>query len=380
MDKKRIVFLTATRADFGKLKSLIEILQHTDVFEIHIFATGMHMDGKFGYTVREIEKCGYQNIYKYINHDGGGSMDITLSRTIEGFANYIRLIQPDLIVVHGDRIEALAGATVGALNNILVAHIEGGELSGTVDELIRHAVSKLSHTHFVANEEAMIRLVQMGEKSNTIFVIGSPDLDAMKSDTLPSIDDVKRHYEIPFEDYAISMFHPVTTEFHKMDQYAEEYVKALEACNCNFIVIYPNNDSGSDFILSEIRKLEGNERFRIFPSVRFEPFLSMMENAKFIVGNSSAGIREAPFYGVPTVNVGTRQNGRTKNPNIIHTGYSKNEILNGIEEALHLQIEPISLFGDGQSDKLFLEIISKDFFWQTAKQKVFSDVLASEAI
>lgn len=133
MNRYKIVFLTGTRADFGKVKSLIEILLHSNLFEIHIFATGMHMDKKYGLTVREIEKCGYKNIFKYINHDSGSSMDITLSRTIEGFANYIHLIQPDLIVVHGDRVEALAGATVGALNNILVAHIEGGEVSGTVD-------------------------------------------------------------------------------------------------------------------------------------------------------------------------------------------------------------------------------------------------------
>jgi UDP-N-acetylglucosamine 2-epimerase (hydrolysing) len=379
MNKNKIVFLTGTRADFGKVKSLIEILQNSDLFEIHIFATGMHMDSKYGLTVHEIEKCGYKNIFKYINHDAGALMDITLSRTIEGFANYIHLVQPDLIVVHGDRVEALAGATVGALNNILVAHIEGGEVSGTVDELIRHAVSKLSHTHFVANEEAKMRLVQMGERSESVFVIGSPDMDAMKSDTLPSINEVKRYYEIPFDDYAISMFHPVTTEFNKMDKYADDYMKALEESNCNFILIYPNNDSGSDFILSKILKLEGRERFRIFPSVRFEAFLSMMENAKFIVGNSSAGIREAPFYGVPTVNVGTRQNGRTKNSNIIHTGYGKNDILRGIEKALQLEVEPISLFGDGKSDELFLEIVSTDFFWNTSKQKVFADVLAFQS-
>ena len=379
MNRNKIVFLTGTRADFGKVKSLIEILQNTDLFEIHIFATGMHMNNKYGLTVREIEKCGYSNIFKYINHDAGSSMDITLSRTIEGFANYVHLIQPDLIVVHGDRIEALAGATVGALNNILVAHIEGGEISGTVDELIRHAVSKLSHTHFVANEEAKVRLVQMGERSESVFVIGSPDLDAMKSDVLPSITEVKNYYEIPFDRYAISMFHPVTTEFNKMDKYAEEYIKALDESNYNYIVIYPNNDSGSDFILSEIRKIEGKERFRIFPSVRFEAFLSMMENADFIVGNSSAGIREAPFYGVPTVNVGTRQNGRTKNKNIIHTSYNKNDILAGIKRASQVTVEPISLFGDGKSDHLFLEIVSQDYFWNTSKQKVFTDALALES-
>ncbi|HNL82648.1 MAG TPA: UDP-N-acetylglucosamine 2-epimerase, partial [Chitinophagaceae bacterium] len=115
---KKIVFLTGTRADFGKLKSLIEISNKN--FEVHLFATGMHMDKKYGYTVKEIEKCGYKNIFKFINHDASSMMDITLSRTIEGFANYIHLVQPDLIIIHGDRIEALAGATVGALNNILV--------------------------------------------------------------------------------------------------------------------------------------------------------------------------------------------------------------------------------------------------------------------
>ncbi len=224
---KKIIFLTGTRADFGKLKSLIAILNRQPQFEVHLFATGMHLDKKYGFTVHEIEKCGYPNIYKYINHDTESMMDITLSRTIEGFANYVRMIQPDLIIVHGDRVEALAGATVGALNNILVAHVEGGELSGTVDELIRHAVSKLSHTHFVANAEAKHRLMQMGECEASIHIIGSPDMDVMLSEHLPSLEEVKEHYEIPFEKYAISIFHPVTTEIENMDEYAAAYVAAI---------------------------------------------------------------------------------------------------------------------------------------------------------
>jgi UDP-N-acetylglucosamine 2-epimerase (hydrolysing) len=371
--KRKISFLTGTRADFGKLKSLIEVLRNSKLFEVHIFVTGMHMDKKYGYTVHEIEKCGYDNIFKYINNDCGSSMDITLSRTIEGFGNYVRLIEPDLIVVHGDRLEALAGATVGAFNNILVAHIEGGELSGTVDELIRHAVSKLSHTHFVANEEAKKRLQQMGERPESIFIIGSPDMDAMKSDVLPTIKEVKDYYEIPFENYAISMFHPVTTEVDEMDQYAEEYVSALEESGCNYIVIYPNNDSGSGFILSKIKRLERKPNFKVFPSVRFESFLSMMKNTQFIIGNSSAGIREAPFYGIPTVNVGSRQNGRTKNAHIIHTGYCRHQILEGIKTALKAKVPPVSLFGDGASNRFFSEIIAKVNFWETPKQKTFSD-------
>ena len=375
-DKKKIVFLSGTRADFGKLKSLIEILRNNDMFEVHIFVTGMHMDKKYGYTVHEIEKCGYENIFKYINNDAGSSMDLMLSRTIEGFAKYIHLIEPDLIVVHGDRLEALAGATVGAFNNILVAHIEGGELSGTIDELIRHAVSKLSHTHFVANHEAKMRLQQMGEVSDNIYVIGSPDMDAMKSDSLPSLQEVLSYYEIPFEKYAVSMFHPVTTEFDKMDAYAESYTSALEESGCNYIVIYPNNDNGSDFILTKLKRLEKNSAFKVFPSVRFEAFLSMLENAEFIVGNSSAGIREAPVYGVPTVNVGTRQNGRTINRNIIHTGYAKEQIIVGINKALTSTVPKTSLFGSGSSSVFFSEIIAGIDFWNIPKQKVFADKIA----
>ncbi len=370
---KKIVFLTGTRADFGKIKSLIEIARCNPDFEVHIFATGMHMDKKYGYTVIELEKYGYDNIYKYINHDTESAMDITLSRTIEGFANYIRLVEPDLIIIHGDRIEALAGATVGALNNILVAHIEGGELSGTVDELIRHAVSKLSHVHFVANKEAKTRLKQMGENDASIFVIGSPDMDAMLHKPLPAWQDVKQKYEIPFDDFFISMFHPVTTEFDQMDENAAQYIDSLEESNLNFIAIYPNNDKGSDFILKKLNRLSNNSRFKIYPSLRFEAFLVLMKHSKAVVGNSSAGIREAPFYGIPTVNVGTRQSGRTNNPDIINTSYKREDIIKGILKAVTQKITPRVLFGDGKSDEKFIGIISNDLFWNIPKQKVFTD-------
>lgn len=376
--RKKIVFLTGTRADFGKLKSLINILNKEEAFEVLIFATGMHMDHQYGFTVREIEKCGYSNIFKYINHNGGPSMDIILSRTIEGFAHYVHQVKPDLIVVHGDRTEALAGSTVGALNNILVAHIEGGEVSGTVDELIRHAVSKLSHLHFVANEEAKTRLVQMGERQENIYIIGSPDMDVMLGNQLPEWSDVAKSYEIPFSKFCISLFHPVTTEVDEMEEYAEQYIAALEATGLNFIVIYPNNDKGSGFIFNKLKRLQVNPKFRLFPSVRFEAFLVMMKSAHFIIGNSSAGIREAPYYGIPTVNVGTRQNGRTRNLQIIHTGYKKDEILKGIERALSLQVKPTALFGGGKSDVLFLEKLKSPDFWKTSKQKLFADYAATD--
>ena len=178
---RHILFLTGTRADFGKLKPLIEATSRTPGLKTSIFATGMHMLARYGATVHEIRKAGFRNIFTYINQDGSRAtqMDLVLATTVQGIAHYVRENPPDLLVVHGDRIETLAGAIVGALNNILVAHIEGGELSGTIDELIRHAVTKLSHLHFVANRVARNRLLQMGERSESVFTIGSPDVDVM---------------------------------------------------------------------------------------------------------------------------------------------------------------------------------------------------------
>jgi UDP-N-acetylglucosamine 2-epimerase (hydrolysing) len=141
----------------------------------------------------------------------------------------------------------------------------------------------------------------------------------------------------------------------------------------NYVLIYPNNDKGADLIFSRIKHLRTNPKFRLFPSVRFEAFLVMLKNAQFIIGNSSAGIREAPYYGIPTINVGTRQQGRTRNDAIIHTAYNKKEILKGVEKALSTQVAPTTLFGTGNSNVLFLEKLLSAGFWKTPKQKMFAD-------
>jgi len=370
-NKKKIAFLTGTRADFGKIKSLLQILQNNDEFEPYIFVTGMHLQKEYGYTLIEIEKCEFKNISTFQNFTNEATMDLTLSKTIEGFSAYVKEVSPDLIVVHGDRVEALAGAIVGSLNNILVAHIEGGELSGTIDELIRHSVSKLSHIHFVSNESAKTRLLQMGEIPNSIFVIGSPDVDIMFSNKLPTIDVVKKYYEIAFENYGVAMFHPVTTEFDNMKEYAQNFVEALLEDDKNYVVIYPNNDLGSKLILEEYQKLEGNLRFRVFPSVRFEYFLTLLKNANFIIGNSSAGIREAPYYNIKTINIGSRQENRAVHNHIINTSYDKNEILKGIQLECIIKKEEQPKFGDGNSAVQFMSCLKSESLWMINHQKQF---------
>ncbi len=376
MDRKKILFLTGTRADFGKLKSLISITQESKNFEAYIFATGMHLNSKYGKTIDEIYKAGYKNIFPFINHDRVEHMDRTLAKTIDGFSHYVAELKPDLIVVHGDRVEALAGAIVGSLNNILVAHIEGGEISGTIDEHIRHSISKMSHIHLVANSEAKKRLLQLGESKDSIFIIGSPDLDLMRPESLPNIFVVKSYYEIRFNEYAILMFHPVTTEYNNIREQIRVVVDSVIESGLNFVVIYPNNDLGSDEILNEYKRLEGNERFKTFPSLRFEYFLQLMRNSLFMIGNSSSAIMEAPYYDIPAIDIGNRQLNRAKLQTLFHVNFDKRSIMDAIKRALKYPKGERILserFGDGRSDRKFLELLNSDEMWSISHQKQFCD-------
>ena len=372
---KKILFLTGTRADFGKIKSLIAVLEAHQDFEVYVFVTGMHLQKEYGYTLIEIERCDFKNVHTFENHTHETTMDLTLAKTIEGLSSYCKVEHPDMIVVHGDRVETLAGAIVGSLNNILVSHIEGGELSGTVDELIRHSVSKLSHIHFVSNDAAARRLLQMGEMQSSIYTIGSPDVDIMFSDNLPSLNIAKDYYEIPFEQYAVVMFHPVTTEVNEMEHYADDFVKALLEDHHNYVVIYPNNDLGSQYIIERYKRLKDHPRFRVFPSLRFEYFLTLLKNAQFIIGNSSAGIREAPYYGIPIINIGTRQQNRALQADIVNIDYHKNSISIALEaiDDHHLKSSSFHDFGQGNSAYLFLNSLLDPTLWATNHQKQFRD-------
>ncbi len=371
---KKILFLTSTRADFGKMKSLIYKAEQEEYLSCHIFVTGMHMLRKYGMTAKEVVDAGFQSIYKYVNQNAQDSMDIILAKTIHGLSDYVKELQPDMIVIHGDRVETMAGAIVGALNNILVAHVEGGEVSGTIDELIRHSVTKMSHIHFVCNDSAKARLVQLGELLSSIFVIGSPDLDVMISSELPNLEETKSRYQIDFKEYALFIYHPVTTDIPNLKENIHNTIEALIESQKNYIVIYPNNDHGTEIILEELKQLHANRRFKIFPSLRFECFLTLLKHSNFMIGNSSAVVREAPFYGLPSINLGSRQNNRAKAKTIIHCREIKSDILSSIQSIENICSEKITEFGRGDSDKRFIAVLRSTATWEISKQKTFVDI------
>lgn len=380
-NKKHILFVTGTRADFGKIKSLISAVEGSEDFHYTIFITGMHTLEKYGNTFLDVQSC-FKHTFVYLNQSSSPSMERILADTIHGLSKYLTENKYDMIVVHGDRVETLASAIVGSFKNILVTHIEGGEVSGTIDEIIRHSTSKLSHFHLVANTGAKNRLIQMGEQENSIKVIGSPDIDIMLSDKLPSIEEVKRHYEIPFSEYAVSTFHPVTTEVEKIKEHCDELMLAMEESNKNYVIIYPNNDMGAEKIFQVYENFNSNPRFKFYPSIRFEYFLTLLKNSKFIIGNSSAGIREAPVYGISTINIGTRQNRRYCSGTIANVSPEKKEILEAIasvnkREKVKDQFD--YNFGAGKSASEFLKFISDEKIWKMDIQKSFVDIELNRA-
>lgn len=375
MNQKKVVFVTGTRADYGKMKSLMLALESRSEFEVYIFVCGMHLSKTFGSTYEEVLKDGYANVHVAYGLDHSYDASMNLGNTISYMSGYIDHVEPDMIIVHGDRMDALAGAVVGALHNVMVGHIEGGEVSGTVDESIRHAISKFAHVHFVCTEEARNRLIQLGEEASRIYIIGSPDIDIMTSDDLPSLADAKARYEIPFDSYGILMYHPVTTEYNSISEKIREVVNAIIESNRNYIVVYPNNDLGSEIILHEYERLLNIKRIRMFPSIRFEFFLTLLKYADFMIGNSSAGVREAGIYGIPTIDIGTRQKGRYHTDtvkNIVHVNEVKKDIIDAIQYVSSLSYETHE-FGDGKSTDRFLELVENADFWNTAIQKHFVD-------
>lgn len=370
--KRSLLFVTGTRADFGKLEPLA-IKARDAGFQVTFFVTGMHMLDSYGLTKLEVNRLEGVTVHEFVNQKEGDPQDLVLAATVTGFSAFVAQQQPDLIILHGDRVEALACALVAATNYIRSAHIEGGEVSGTIDEIFRHCNSKLAYCHFVSSDQAAQRVKSLGEPEELIFAIGSPELDFHANDSGVAIDEVLSHYDIPFNDYGICIFHPVTSEAASMAEQAQSLYGALEASNRNFVLILPNNDPGSSAIIDVINAMPA-ERFRVIPSMRFSYFSELMKNANALIGNSSAGVREAPFLGIPSLDVGSRQTDRSLSSSV-HAcdAMNKSAILDFIDTQWGVNHQPHTGYGEGQAASRFVQTLSDESFWQHSMQKRFRD-------
>ena len=369
---RHLLFLTGTRADFGKLEPLATAARDAG-HKVTFFVTGMHLMDRYGLTRNEVRRMPGVAVHEFVNQAEGDPQDLILARTVTGFSDFVRQTRPDLIVLHGDRIEALAGALVAATNYVRSAHVEGGEVSGTIDEVFRHCNTKLCTHHFVSSEAAARRVRALGEPSQTIHPIGSPELDFHARPSGVTLEEVRARYAIPFVDYGIVAFHPVTSEQATIGNQAAQLFSALEASNRAFVTIAPNNDPGSVAIFKVLETLPP-ARFRLLPSMRFGHFSELMKNAACMIGNSSAGVREAPFLGLPSLDIGSRQTNRSDAPSVTACeAADRQAILDFLATHWGRQSIPHDGFGQGSAAGRFVETIARPDFWTLSLQKAFRD-------
>jgi len=336
---RKVAVITGTRADYGIYRSVLEAMESHPKLEAGLIVTGMHLSPKFGLTIDEIKKDGFlieAEIPILSENDSGAEMANAIGKAILGFSEILSKNRPDFVLLLGDRGEMLAGAIAAAHLNIPVAHMHGGEVSGTIDESVRHAVSKFAHLHFAATDESARRLIKMGENKRYVFVVGAAGLDKIVQAKYPEPEIIGKELGLDLgQPVILCIQHPVTTEVESAGFQMEETMQALESVKAQTVLIYPNSDAGHELMLEVISNYEGQSWLKVFKSLSHDHYLGLLRIARVLVGNSSSGIIEAPSFGLPVVNIGTRQQGRQQGNNVLNVGYSRHQIKTALKKALY---------------------------------------------
>ncbi|QDQ25717.1 UDP-N-acetylglucosamine 2-epimerase (hydrolyzing) [Chitinimonas arctica] len=360
---RRVCYLSGTRADFGLMQNALQAIAASPGLSLDIIACGMHLSPKFGMTVDEISKAGLRIVERIPLVDEAGTgvaMARNMAHTLDKCVLTLARIKPDLMLLLGDRGEMLAGALAAIHLNIPIVHIHGGERSGTVDEPVRHAISKLSHFHFVATEQAQARLVRMGEQAEAVFLTGAPGLDGLAD--LAAFDRSGLCHRVGFDrdrGIALLVYHPV---LQQSDQASLEVKGLLDAClahNLQLIALRPNSDAGGDEIRSVLEKYEDRADVRIFTHLPREEFVSWMAHCDVMVGNSSSGIIEAGSFGTPVMNIGARQHLRERNSNVIDVDAQECDMTAALGRILaHGPYAPRNVYDAGGAAGRMAELLS----------------------
>lgn len=360
MSCRRIVYVSGTRADFGLLESTLLRADADPRLDVSICVTGMHLLPEFGLTVREIEAAGLSVMARIpvdlAGADGAG-MARALGQALIGMTDAFAAQRPDLVLLLGDRGEMLAGALAALHLNIPIVHLHGGERSGTVDEPVRHAISKLSHYHLTATPGARERLVRMGEHPDHVFVTGAPGLDGLTEQVSQDRSALCDKYQLdPARPVALLVFHPVVQEACSAGTQMESLLTAVHAKNMQALCLMPNADAGNESIRAALEAWRGNPDVRLVTHLPRAEYVSWMAAADVQVGNSSSGIIEAASFGLPVVNVGSRQSEREQSGNVVDCDTTQSAILDAIlgTDALRGR-HFVNVYGDGNAGERIVE-------------------------
>ncbi len=371
---RKISIIITARSSYTKYRTILDHLKKYKSIKIDLVCSGSALIDKFGKIDKEIKKDGFK-ISKKINfileNDEIERPGKELGIALQSFSEYFKESKPDLITVMADRYEVLAPTIAAAFLNIPIAHIQGGEISGNIDEKVRHAITKLSNIHFPATTKSKKNILQMGEDPKSVFLTGCPSIDiakkVMKNKKQKTFNLYKKYSGVGSfpnldNEYIIVMQHPVTNELNQAGIQINETIEAMKKLNFAIIWFWPNVDHGTDIISNTLRKFREqtkNRNFHFIKNMNPFDFLELVKFSKCIVGNSSCAIRECSYLGVPAINIGTRQINRERGLNVVDVNYNRREIYNACLKQINNKIKKTKLYGDGTAGIRIAKVLTK---------------------
>ena len=377
MSRRKILIITERRADYSRFKPILKLIKKSKFLDYILVVTGTHLLKKHGLTVDEIKKDQFRIDYKIksffsLNTDDGENMVVAIGNVLKKISSIIKKSKPDIILTGFDIGANFALTVAGAHLNIPVAHIQGGEVTGSIDESLRHSMSKFSNYHLVANLDAKKRLIKMGEQKKKIFLVGCPSIDALFQETTLTNEEINNRFKIDCKKpFFIVIQHPVTTEYKFSKNQILETIHAIKKTKVQALFILPNNDAGHLDIINEIKK----NNLNWCKSLSLAEYKSLLMRASILIGNSSSGIHEAASFKLPVINIGSRQNGRLQPRNVINVDFNRKIILKKIEFCLNNSKYIKSLkkmknpYGDGKSANKIIKVLKKINLSETTQKR-----------
>tara|TARA_A100001011_G_scaffold391711_2_gene477754 strand:- start:146 stop:1312 length:1167 start_codon:yes stop_codon:yes gene_type:complete len=371
--KKLILVVVTARSSYTKFKTVLKNINKSSLLELKLICSGSAILDRFGDLESIIRKDNLEiseKIYFTLEQEKPINSAKSTSLAIAEFSNCFNRFNPDLVMIMADRYEVIGPAIAAAYLNIPLAHVQGGEISGNIDEKVRHAITKLADLHFPATKQSYQNIIQMGEDKNCVFFTGCPSIDIAKRSIKKKLHFYDRYQGVGYKQnlnkkFAILMFHSDTYDYSKSGVYMTRILDSLHELKLPTIVFWPNQDVGGDLISKSIRKFREKYKSKYFyfiKNISPDDFLNLLNKANLIIGNSSAGIRESSYLGTLAINIGKRQEGRERDLNIIDIPPMKKAIKESIKNNLNLKFEKSLKYGNGEAGKKIVKILENERF------------------